>query len=31
VGNPQVARSLGIEQVDEAAVAARLAEGEKRP
>jgi hypothetical protein len=31
VGNPQVARSLGIEQVDEATVAARLAEGEKRP
>ncbi|QJI28049.1 ABC transporter substrate-binding protein [Pseudomonas sp. ADAK18] len=31
VGNPQVARSLGIEQVDEAAVAVRLAEGEKRP
>ncbi|WP_300627268.1 ABC transporter substrate-binding protein [Pseudomonas sp.] len=31
VGNPQVARSLGIEQVDEAAVAARLAEGDKRP
>ncbi|KTB57265.1 ABC transporter substrate-binding protein [Pseudomonas fluorescens] len=31
VGNPQVARSLGIEQVDEAGVAIRLAEGEKRP
>ncbi|AZF15258.1 ABC transporter substrate-binding protein [Pseudomonas sp. R3-18-08] len=31
VGNPQVARSLGIEQVDEAAVAARLAEGDRRP
>lgn len=31
VGNPQVARSLGIEQVDEVAVAAGLAEGEKRP
>ena len=31
LGNPQVARSLGIEQVDEARVAARLAEGEKRP
>ncbi|NWD80597.1 ABC transporter substrate-binding protein [Pseudomonas reactans] len=31
VGNPQVARSLGIEQVDEASVGARLAEGEKRP
>ncbi|AZE99278.1 hypothetical protein C4J95_1802 [Pseudomonas orientalis] len=30
-GNPQVARSLGIEQVDEAAVAARLAEGDQRP
>jgi len=29
VGNPQVARSLGIEQVDEASVATRLAEGEK--
>ena len=31
VGNPQVARSLGIEQVDEVAVAARLEDGEKRP
>lgn len=31
VGNPQVARSLGIEQVDETTVATRLAEGEKRP
>ncbi|MBF6027126.1 ABC transporter substrate-binding protein [Pseudomonas sp. P115] len=31
VGNPQVARSLGIEQVNEASVTARLAEGEKRP
>ena len=31
VGNPQVARSLGIEQVDETNVAVRLAEGEKRP
>ncbi|PFG23197.1 ABC transporter substrate binding protein [Pseudomonas lurida] len=31
VGNPQVARSLGIEQVDETSVATRLAEGEKRP
>ncbi len=31
VDNPQVARSLGIEQVNEASVAARLAEGEKRP
>ena len=31
VGNPQVARSLGIERVDEANVAARMAEGEKRP
>lgn len=31
VGNPQVARSLGIEQVDETRVATRLAEGEKRP
>ncbi|WP_460137084.1 ABC transporter substrate-binding protein [Pseudomonas sp. S1_E04] len=30
LGNPQVARSLGIEQVDETGVAARLAEGEKR-
>ena len=31
VGNPQVARSLGVEQVEEASVASRLAEGEKRP
>ena len=31
VGNAQVARSLGIEQVDETAVATRLAEGEKHP
>lgn len=31
VGNPQVARSLGIEQVDESAVATQLAEGEKQP
>ena len=31
VGNAQVARSLGIEQVDETSVAARMAEGEKRP
>ena len=31
VGNPQVARSLGLEQVDEASVATQLAEGEKRP
>jgi len=31
VGNPQVARSLGIEQVNETRVADRLAEGEKRP
>ena len=31
VGNPQVARSLGLEQVDETSVATRLAEGEKRP
>ncbi|MGY2289725.1 ABC transporter substrate-binding protein [Pseudomonas sp. SDO528_S397] len=30
-GNPQVARSLGIEQVDETTVAERLAEGEQRP
>lgn len=30
-GNPQVARSMGIEEVDEAGVAARLAEGENRP
>lgn len=29
-GNPQVARSLGIEQVDENRVAVRLAEGEQR-
>ncbi|KAA0947520.1 MULTISPECIES: ABC transporter substrate binding protein [unclassified Pseudomonas] len=31
VGNAQVARSLGIEQVNETNVATRLAEGEKRP
>ena len=31
VGNPQVARSLGVEQVEEASVASRLAEGEKSP
>ncbi len=31
VGNPQVARSLGLEQVDETSVATQLAEGEKRP
>ncbi|WP_420793257.1 ABC transporter substrate-binding protein [Pseudomonas shahriarae] len=31
VGNPQVARSLGIEVVDETTVATRLAEGEKHP
>ncbi|MBD9458672.1 ABC transporter substrate-binding protein [Pseudomonas sp. PDM05] len=30
-GNPQVARSLGLEEVDERDVAARLAAGEKRP
>jgi hypothetical protein len=31
VSNPQVARSLGIEQVNEALVATQLAEGESRP
>jgi ABC-type uncharacterized transport system substrate-binding protein len=31
LSNPQVARSLGIEQVTEAFVAAQLAEGESRP
>lgn len=31
LSNPQVARSLGIEQVNEAAVATQLAEGESRP
>ena len=30
-GPPQVARSLGIEVVDETTVATRLAEGEKHP
>ncbi|MGF6089403.1 ABC transporter substrate-binding protein [Pseudomonas sp. 18173] len=29
--NPQVARSLGIEQINEASVASLLAEGERRP
>ncbi|VVM46884.1 hypothetical protein PS662_00574 [Pseudomonas fluorescens] len=29
--NPQVARSLGIEQINEALVATQLAEGERRP
>ena len=29
--NPQVARSLGIEQINEASVATLLAEGERRP
>jgi hypothetical protein len=29
--NPQVARSLGMEQIDEASVATLLAEGERRP
>jgi hypothetical protein len=31
LSNPQVARSLGIEQVTEAFVAAQLAEGESSP
>ncbi|MCU1747917.1 ABC transporter substrate-binding protein [Pseudomonas sp. 6D_7.1_Bac1] len=31
LSNPQVARSLGIEQIDPAAVATQLAEGENRP
>jgi len=31
LSNPQVARSLGIEQMDEASVASQLAEGERRP
>lgn len=31
LSNPQVARSLGIEQIDPGAVAAQLAEGENRP
>jgi hypothetical protein len=31
LSNPQVARSLGIEQMDEASVASGLAEGERRP
>lgn len=31
LSNPQVARSLGIEQMNEASVAAQLAEGESRP
>jgi hypothetical protein len=31
LSNPQVARSLGIEQINEALVAAQLAEGESRP
>ncbi|MBK5414668.1 ABC transporter substrate-binding protein [Pseudomonas sp. TH31] len=31
LSNPQVARSLGIEQMDEASVATQLAEGERRP
>ncbi|MDQ3203949.1 MAG: ABC transporter substrate-binding protein [Pseudomonadota bacterium] len=30
-GNPQVARSLGMEQMNEASVASMLAEGERRP
>jgi len=31
LSNPQVARSLGIEPIDEQSVATRLAEGENRP
>ncbi|MHC8318309.1 ABC transporter substrate-binding protein [Pseudomonas sp. LB3P31] len=31
LSNPQVARSLGIEQIDEASVASQLAEGVSRP
>ncbi len=31
LSNPQVARSLGIEPIDEASLASRLAEGETRP
>ncbi|OOV95427.1 ABC transporter substrate-binding protein [Pseudomonas sp. MF4836] len=31
LSNPQVARSLGIEEIDETSVARRLAEGEQRP
>ncbi len=31
LSNPQVARSLGIEQMDEASVASQLAEGESHP
>jgi len=31
LSNPQVARSLGIEQIDEQSVATQLAEGENRP
>lgn len=31
LSNPQVARSLGIEQMNEASVATQLAEGERRP
>ena len=31
LSNPQVARSLGIEQIDEQSVTSRLAEGENRP
>ena len=31
LSNPQVARSLGIEQINEALVATQLAEGERRP
>ncbi|MHC8301221.1 ABC transporter substrate-binding protein [Pseudomonas sp. ZS1P83] len=31
LSNPQVARSLGIEQMNETSVATQLAEGEKRP
>lgn len=31
LSNPQVARSLGVEPIDEQSVATQLAEGEKRP
>jgi ABC-type uncharacterized transport system substrate-binding protein len=31
LSNPQVARSLGIEQIDEASVATQLAAGERHP
>jgi ABC-type uncharacterized transport system substrate-binding protein len=31
LSNPQVARSLGVEQIDETSVATQLAAGERRP